>query len=131
MQEVVALGVRMWTKVCCSLFHFHLYSASPTNLALWLLLRLLLFNFTVNTKVDMRFNVQNAYWLSDRVRQRIMQMVRYVHLYRMHRRICFIANLFYKTGARLSSLCSSRIQWDCLVGNIHPKVYLGHCEYYY
>ncbi|KAL9438711.1 hypothetical protein AB3S75_024394 [Citrus x aurantiifolia] len=28
----------------------------------------------VNTKVDMRFNVQNAYWLSDRVRQRIMQM---------------------------------------------------------
>lgn len=75
----------------------------------------------------MRFNVQNAYWLSDRVRQRIMQMVRYVHLYCMHRRICFIANLFYKTEARLSSLCSSRIQWDCLVGNIHPKVYLGHC----
>ncbi|KAH9721485.1 RF PROK I domain-containing protein [Citrus sinensis] len=29
----------------------------------------------VNTKVDMRFNVQNAYWLSDRVRQRIMQMI--------------------------------------------------------
>ncbi|KAJ0105546.1 peptidyl-tRNA hydrolase ICT1, mitochondrial-like [Pistacia vera] len=28
----------------------------------------------VNTKVDMRFNVKNAYWLSDRVRQRIMQM---------------------------------------------------------
>ncbi|XXG67359.1 hypothetical protein AAC387_Pa06g0724 [Persea americana] len=28
----------------------------------------------VNTKVDMRFNVQNAYWLSDRVRERIMQM---------------------------------------------------------
>ncbi|KAK9276786.1 hypothetical protein L1049_007128 [Liquidambar formosana] len=28
----------------------------------------------VNTKVDMRFNVRNAYWLSDRVRERIMQM---------------------------------------------------------
>ncbi|KAJ6308256.1 hypothetical protein OIU76_017937 [Salix suchowensis] len=29
----------------------------------------------VNTKVDMRFNVKNAYWLSDRIRERIMQMV--------------------------------------------------------
>lgn len=29
----------------------------------------------VNTKVDMRFNVKNAYWLSDRVRERILQMV--------------------------------------------------------
>ncbi|KAJ6415329.1 hypothetical protein OIU84_004174, partial [Salix udensis] len=28
----------------------------------------------VNTKVDMRFNVTNAYWLSDRIRERIMQM---------------------------------------------------------
>ncbi|XP_042480367.1 peptidyl-tRNA hydrolase ICT1, mitochondrial [Macadamia integrifolia] len=28
----------------------------------------------VNTKVDMRFNVMNAYWLSDRVRERILQM---------------------------------------------------------
>ncbi|KAL1333626.1 uncharacterized protein LOC107630544 isoform X1 [Arachis ipaensis] len=28
----------------------------------------------VNTKVDMRFNVKNAYWLSDRIRERIMQM---------------------------------------------------------
>ncbi|KAJ4712864.1 peptidyl-tRNA hydrolase ICT1, mitochondrial [Melia azedarach] len=28
----------------------------------------------VNTKVDMRFNVKNAYWLSERVRERIMQM---------------------------------------------------------
>ncbi|KAL2464557.1 Class I peptide chain release factor [Forsythia ovata] len=28
----------------------------------------------VNTKVDMRFNVKNAYWLSDRVREKIMQM---------------------------------------------------------
>ncbi|KAK1560424.1 hypothetical protein Q3G72_026550 [Acer saccharum] len=28
----------------------------------------------VNTKVDMRFNVQNAYWLSDRIRERIMQL---------------------------------------------------------
>lgn len=32
---------------------------------------------TVNTKVDMRFNVKNAYWLSDRIRERIMQMVCY------------------------------------------------------
>ncbi|TYG77452.1 hypothetical protein ES288_D03G195800v1 [Gossypium darwinii] len=28
----------------------------------------------VNTKVDMRFNVKQAYWLSDRIRERIMQM---------------------------------------------------------
>ncbi|CAK7355767.1 unnamed protein product [Dovyalis caffra] len=28
----------------------------------------------VNSKVDMRFNVKNAYWLSDRMRERIMQM---------------------------------------------------------
>ncbi|XP_027334055.1 peptidyl-tRNA hydrolase ICT1, mitochondrial isoform X2 [Abrus precatorius] len=28
----------------------------------------------VNTKVDMRFNVKNAYWLSDRVREKIIQM---------------------------------------------------------
>ncbi|XP_020539727.1 peptidyl-tRNA hydrolase ICT1, mitochondrial isoform X2 [Jatropha curcas] len=28
----------------------------------------------VNTKVDMRFNVKDAYWLSERVRERIMQM---------------------------------------------------------
>jgi hypothetical protein len=32
-------------------------------------------NWTVNTKVDMRFNVENAYWLSERVREKIMQMV--------------------------------------------------------
>lgn len=29
----------------------------------------------VNTKVDMRFNVKNAHWLSERVRERIFQMV--------------------------------------------------------
>ncbi|OMO97373.1 Peptide chain release factor class I/class II [Corchorus capsularis] len=28
----------------------------------------------VNTKVDMRFNVKTAYWLSDRIRERIMQL---------------------------------------------------------
>ncbi|XP_048229764.1 peptidyl-tRNA hydrolase ICT1, mitochondrial isoform X2 [Ricinus communis] len=28
----------------------------------------------VNTKVDMRFNVKDAYWLTDRIRDRIMQM---------------------------------------------------------
>ncbi|GAB4834250.1 hypothetical protein Ancab_032516 [Ancistrocladus abbreviatus] len=28
----------------------------------------------VNTKVDMRFNVKNANWLSERIRDRIMQM---------------------------------------------------------
>lgn len=27
----------------------------------------------VNTKVDMRFNVKNAYWLSERIREKIMQ----------------------------------------------------------
>ncbi|XP_016667901.2 peptidyl-tRNA hydrolase ICT1, mitochondrial isoform X1 [Gossypium hirsutum] len=30
----------------------------------------------VNTKVDKRFNVKQAYWLSDWIRERIMQMVR-------------------------------------------------------
>ncbi|KAB2009805.1 hypothetical protein E1A91_D10G196100v1, partial [Gossypium mustelinum] len=34
----------------------------------------------VNTKVDMRFNVKQAYWLSDRIRERIMQMVCHCHL---------------------------------------------------
>ncbi|KMZ66750.1 Class I peptide chain release factor [Zostera marina] len=28
----------------------------------------------VNTKVDMRFNVKDAYWLSDRIRDKILQM---------------------------------------------------------
>lgn len=28
----------------------------------------------VNTKVDMRFNVKQAYWLSERVRERILQI---------------------------------------------------------
>ncbi|XP_015896553.3 uncharacterized protein LOC107430246 isoform X2 [Ziziphus jujuba] len=28
----------------------------------------------VNTKVDMRFNIKSAYWLGDRIRERIMQM---------------------------------------------------------
>ena len=37
----------------------------------------LIFLFTVNTKVDMRFNVRNADWLSERVKERIMQMVTY------------------------------------------------------
>lgn len=31
--------------------------------------------WTVNTKVDMRFNVGSAYWLSERVREKILQMV--------------------------------------------------------
>lgn len=36
-----------------------------------------LFSFcvTVNTKVDMRFSVKNAYWLSDRIREKIIQTV--------------------------------------------------------
>nr|XP_019702184.1 uncharacterized protein LOC105033370 isoform X3 [Elaeis guineensis] len=29
----------------------------------------------VNTKVDMRFNVSQAHWLSERVRERILQMI--------------------------------------------------------
>ncbi|AAF19541.1 F23N19.20 [Arabidopsis thaliana] len=32
----------------------------------------LYFSLTVNTKVDMRFNVKNAYWLSDRIREKIL-----------------------------------------------------------
>lgn len=35
----------------------------------------LIIHWTVNTKVDMRFNVKNAHWLSDRVRDKILQMV--------------------------------------------------------
>ncbi|KAB1996110.1 hypothetical protein ES319_D13G208500v1, partial [Gossypium barbadense] len=34
----------------------------------------------VNTKVDKRFNVKQAYWLSDWIRERIMQMVCHCHL---------------------------------------------------
>ncbi|KAF8049521.1 hypothetical protein N665_2189s0001 [Sinapis alba] len=29
----------------------------------------------VNTKLDMRFNVKNAYWLSERIREKIIQGV--------------------------------------------------------
>ncbi|KAJ9549948.1 hypothetical protein OSB04_022491 [Centaurea solstitialis] len=36
---------------------------------------ILIISFAVNTKVDMRFNVTSAYWLSDRVREKILQMV--------------------------------------------------------
>lgn len=32
------------------------------------------FNKAINTKVDMRFNVKNALWLDEKVRERIMQM---------------------------------------------------------
>lgn len=32
-------------------------------------------SFSVNTKVDMRFNVKNAYWLNDRIREKILQTV--------------------------------------------------------
>jgi len=35
----------------------------------------LYFSLTVNTKVDMRFNVKNAYWLSDRIREKILLTV--------------------------------------------------------
>lgn len=35
----------------------------------------LIIDWIVNTKVDMRFNVKNAHWLSDRVRDKILQTV--------------------------------------------------------
>ena len=35
----------------------------------------LIIDWTVNTKVDMRFNVKNAHWLSERVRDKILQTV--------------------------------------------------------
>jgi len=35
----------------------------------------LIIDWTVNTKVDMRFNVKNAHWLSDRIRDKILQTV--------------------------------------------------------
>lgn len=77
--EVEDLGVRMWIKVD---FPFPLF---PSNLLSWksivILFCLILYiplipaDWTVNTKVDMRFNVRNAHWLSDRVREKIMQTV--------------------------------------------------------
>ncbi|KAL4592805.1 hypothetical protein LXL04_005810 [Taraxacum kok-saghyz] len=39
-----------------------------------LLVYKLIFSFPVNTKVDMRFNIKEAYWLSDRVGDKILQM---------------------------------------------------------
>ncbi|KAM0063187.1 putative aminoacyl-tRNA hydrolase [Helianthus debilis subsp. tardiflorus] len=33
----------------------------------------------VNTKVDMRFNVKEACWLSDRIREKILQIISLVH----------------------------------------------------
>ena len=50
----------------------------PLLTSYWSLYPLLV---TVNTKVDMRFNVKNAYWLSDRIKEKIMQMVCYFHLF--------------------------------------------------
>ena len=68
----------MSTKVCSLSFYIlnlYLISLLTSYRGLFPLL------VTVNTKVDMRFNVKNAYWLSDRIRERIMQMVCYFHLF--------------------------------------------------
>ena len=34
------------------------------------------YHFAVNTKVDMRFNVEKAHWLGERIKERILQTVR-------------------------------------------------------
>lgn len=73
------------------------------------LILLLGFFSPVNTKVDMRFNVQNAYWLSDRVRERIMQMVcnffflKQISLYKMFNTMhllisCNLVNAYVHEG---------------------------------
>lgn len=79
----------MSTKVCSlSFYKLNLYLISLLT-SLFFFYQTLLTSYrglfpllvTVNTKVDMRFNVKNAYWLSDRIRERIMQMVCYFHLF--------------------------------------------------
>lgn len=68
----------MSTKVCSLCFNKLNLHMNPLLTSYWGLFSLLV---TVNTKVDMRFNVENAYWLSDRIRERIMQMVCYFLLF--------------------------------------------------
>lgn len=71
LQEAEVLEVKMSIKVWCSFFQkiklpsIFSFSSFIQGVSI----------FTVNTKVDMRFNVKNAYWLSDRVREKILQMV--------------------------------------------------------
>lgn len=83
LREVVGRGVKMsikvWQILCLSLSSKVLI---PFNLFMLLFIHnyFLFWYFLfviVNTKVDMRFNVKNAYWLSERVRDRILQMVSY------------------------------------------------------
>lgn len=56
-----------------ALYVFFSFTSSNTSWSTYACFLLLL--RAVNTKVDMRFNVKNAYWLSDRIREKIMQMV--------------------------------------------------------
>ncbi|XP_050230245.1 uncharacterized protein LOC126679291 isoform X2 [Mercurialis annua] len=48
----------------------------------------------VNTKVDMRFNVKDAYWLSDRIKEKIMQMEKN----RINKDVCLIQITFSLRG---------------------------------
>lgn len=62
-----------------TILHIQWHLASSSFLFSFILLSYALFIvyicFAVNSKVDMRFNVKDAQWLSDRVRERIMQVV--------------------------------------------------------
>lgn len=74
--EVEGLEGRMLTKVCERLCFWPWIGVLYSFL---LVLSKCYFcsaiDCTVNTKVDMRFNVEKAYWLSEWVRERILQMV--------------------------------------------------------
>ncbi|GER30530.1 class I peptide chain release factor [Striga asiatica] len=63
----------------------------------------------VNTKVDMRFNVKNAHWLSERVREKIMQMEK---------------NRINKDGELVISSTKTRTQNNYL----HSTVFRGNTE---
>ena len=52
---------------------FYMFCFSSTSVFFFYFLAI-----TVNTKVDMRFNVKSAYWLSERVTEKILQLVSYL-----------------------------------------------------
>lgn len=64
----VTFSLRFCTLLCIIAFAYSMYQCFT------LLPHSSLF-FSVNTKVDMRFNVKNAYWLSDRIREKIILTV--------------------------------------------------------
>jgi hypothetical protein len=51
-------------------------SANPIHFCVALIALKCQFHFAVNTKVDMRFNVKEAHWLGERIKERILQIVK-------------------------------------------------------